>query len=62
MRALLEKTRAINKLLQKSAGHNVDFNEVAEVLSENIGASIYILDRKGRVSVTPISKAGPVIL
>ena len=49
MRALLEKTRAINKLLQKSAGHNVDFNEVAEVLSENIGASIYILDRKGRV-------------
>ena len=61
MRALLEN-KAINKLLQKSAGHNVDFNEVAEVLSENIGASIYILDRKEEFSVTPISKAGPVIL
>lgn len=49
MRALLDKTRAINKLLQKSAGHNVDFNEVAEVLSENIEASIYIIDRYGKV-------------
>lgn len=49
MRELLEKTRAINKLLQKSAGHTVDFNEVANVLSDNIGASIYILDRHGKV-------------
>ncbi len=49
MRALLEKTRAINKLLQKSAGQTVDFNEVAKVLGENIGASIYILDRQGKV-------------
>ncbi|NPV72265.1 MAG: GTP-sensing pleiotropic transcriptional regulator CodY [Pelotomaculum sp.] len=49
MRALLDKTRAINRLLQKSAGHIVDFNEVANVLSENIGASIYILDRRGKV-------------
>jgi len=49
MRVLLEKTRDINKLLQKSAGHTVDFNEVANVLSENIGASIYILDRYGKV-------------
>ncbi len=49
MRALLEKTRAINKLLQKSAGQTVDFNEVADVLSENVGASIYILDRRGKI-------------
>lgn len=49
MRELLEKTRTINKLLQKSAGHTVDFNEVANVLSENINASIYILDRRGKV-------------
>ncbi|HOV78746.1 MAG TPA: GTP-sensing pleiotropic transcriptional regulator CodY [Bacillota bacterium] len=49
MRVLLDKTRAINKLLQKSAGHTVDFNEIAEVLSENIGASIYIIDRHGKV-------------
>ncbi|TEB06727.1 GTP-sensing transcriptional pleiotropic repressor CodY [Pelotomaculum schinkii] len=48
MRALLERTRAINKLLQKSAG-NTDFNEVASVLSDNIESSIYILDRNGKV-------------
>jgi len=49
MRALLDRTRAINKLLQKSAGNTVDFNEVADVLSENIESSIYILDRNGKV-------------
>jgi transcriptional pleiotropic repressor len=49
VRALLDKARAINRILQKSAGNIVDFNEVAYVLSENIGASIYILDRWGKV-------------
>ncbi len=50
MRKLLEKTRAINMLLQKSAGQTVNFDEVAEVLSENIaGSSIYILDQTGKV-------------
>jgi len=49
MRALLQKTRSINKLLQKSAGHTVDFHEVASVLSDTIEASIYILDRSGKV-------------
>ncbi|MDD4237216.1 MAG: GTP-sensing pleiotropic transcriptional regulator CodY [Desulfotomaculaceae bacterium] len=49
MRALLERTRAINKLLQKSAGNAVDFYEVANVLSENIEAAVYILDRSGKV-------------
>jgi len=49
MYALLGKTRAINKLLQKSAGHTVDFNEVAKVLSENINSSLYILDKCGKI-------------
>lgn len=49
MRALLERTRSINKLLQKSAGNTVDFDEVASVLSDNIEASIYICDRSGKV-------------
>lgn len=48
MRALLEKTRAINKLLQKSA-NAVDFEEVARVLSDNIEAAVYITDRGGKV-------------
>lgn len=49
MKVLLEKTRAINKLLQRSAGHPVDFQEMASVLTENIGANTYILGRKGKV-------------
>lgn len=48
MRDLLEKTRAINKLLQKSAGYPVDFKEIAAILSENIGCSVYIIDRRGK--------------
>jgi transcriptional pleiotropic repressor len=60
MRVLLEKTRDINKILQNSAGNTtVDFNEVADVLSENIGASIYILDRNGKVLGIHILKVGP---
>ncbi|MCL6478121.1 MAG: GTP-sensing pleiotropic transcriptional regulator CodY [Peptococcaceae bacterium] len=48
MRALLEKTRSINKLLQKSAGYPVDFKEIAAILSDNIGCSVYIIDRRGK--------------
>ncbi len=48
MRNLLEKTRAINKLLQKSAGYPVDFKEIAAILSENIGGSVYVIDRRGK--------------
>ncbi len=49
MRDLLEKTRSINKVLQKSAGYPVDFKEIAAILSENIECSAYILDRRGKV-------------
>ncbi|MGQ9557348.1 MAG: GTP-sensing pleiotropic transcriptional regulator CodY [Desulfurispora sp.] len=48
MRSLLEKTRAINKLLQKSAGYPVDYKEIAAILSENINCSVYIIDRRGK--------------
>jgi len=49
MHNLLEKTRAINKLLLKSVGHAINFNVVAKNLSENINASIYILDVHGKI-------------
>lgn len=49
MENLLEKTRAINKLLQKAAGHPVDFEEMADVLTENIGANTYIVGRRGKI-------------
>lgn len=46
---LLEKTRNINKLLQKSAGNPVDFDEMAQVLRDQIKANCYIVGRHGKV-------------
>ncbi|HAG11443.1 MAG TPA: GTP-sensing pleiotropic transcriptional regulator CodY [Desulfotomaculum sp.] len=48
MRNLLDKTRSLNRLLQKSAGYPVDFREIAAILGENIGCSVYIVDRRGK--------------
>lgn len=42
---LLEKTRRINRLLQR--GDKVEFNAIASLLKEVIGANIYIVGRKG---------------
>ncbi|MFV9509866.1 GTP-sensing pleiotropic transcriptional regulator CodY [Tepidibacillus sp. LV47] len=46
---LLTKIRRINKLLQKTAGHAVNFNEMAEVLSDVIEANIFVVSRKGKM-------------
>jgi len=46
---LLEKTRRINKILQKTAGQRVDFKDIAEVLKNVIHANVYIVSRKGKV-------------
>lgn len=46
---LLSKTRRINRLLQKTAGHAVNFNEMAEALSGVMEANIYVVGRKGRM-------------
>ena len=47
MESLLERTRQINSILQKSAGHHVDFGEIAEVLRNVINANVYIADQQG---------------
>ena len=44
---LLEKTRRINRLLQR--GDKVEFNAIASLLKEVIGANIYIEGRKGGI-------------
>lgn len=49
MKTLLEKTRRVNRLLQKSAGTHVNFNEMAQVLSELINADVYVASRKGKL-------------
>ncbi len=46
---LLEKTRRIDKILQKSAGQRVDFKDVAEVLKNVIHANVYIAGRQGKI-------------
>lgn len=47
MATLLEKTRKINKLLQKS--ENVEYDGVARVLSNIVNANVYITDKKGKI-------------
>ncbi len=47
--SLLEKTRNINRILQKAAGQPVDFSEVAEVLKDVIEANVYIANKKGQL-------------
>src|SRR5665648_1276176 len=47
--SLLEKTRTINKLIQRAAGNPVDFEEMAKVLSQAVVANIYIVGRRGKI-------------
>ena len=49
MKTLLEKTRRINRLLQKTAATAVNFNDMAGVLAELLGASVYVASRKGKL-------------
>lgn len=49
MKNLLEKSRTLNKLLQKASGHPVEFTEMAKVLGDLINANIYIAGRSGRL-------------
>lgn len=49
MEVLLEKTRALNKLIQKSMGNPIDFIAIAEVLSRNIEANVYLVGRRGKI-------------
>lgn len=46
---LLQKTRKINRLLQKTGGHPVNFMEVADVLRDVINANVFVLSRTGKV-------------
>lgn len=49
MENLLDKTRAISKLIQRAAGKPVDFEEMAKVLSEKIDCNCYIVGRRGKI-------------
>ncbi|MEG6585873.1 GTP-sensing pleiotropic transcriptional regulator CodY [Dendrosporobacter sp. 1207_IL3150] len=47
MLSMLERTRKINKLLQKS--ENVEYDEISRVLSTVINANVYIVSKDGKV-------------
>ncbi|MDI3546604.1 MAG: transcriptional pleiotropic repressor [Halanaerobiales bacterium] len=49
MENLLEKSRKINRLLQRTGGRPVDFSEMADVLSEAISCNVYIASKKGTI-------------
>ncbi|MGM0502026.1 MAG: GTP-sensing pleiotropic transcriptional regulator CodY [Bacillota bacterium] len=49
MKELLNKTRKINRLLQRSAGHPVDFDEISNILGKTIGGNIYVVDDQGAI-------------
>lgn len=49
MTSLLAKTREVNRMLQKAAGHPVDLRDMAEALSDLISCNVYVVDRQGRI-------------
>lgn len=49
MEELLEKSRKINRLLQRTGGRPVDFAEMADVLSEAINCNVYISGKDGKI-------------
>lgn len=49
MQLLLEKTRILHQLLQKSAGQTLDFNMISEELSGLIDSNVYVIGKKGKL-------------
>lgn len=47
--SLLNKTRTLNRLLQRTAGKAVSFREMAEVLCSTIHANVFVVSRRGKI-------------
>ncbi|MCU6707095.1 GTP-sensing pleiotropic transcriptional regulator CodY [Paenibacillus sp. J5C_2022] len=47
--SLLNKTRTLNRLLQKAAGKAVNFREMAEVLCTTIQSNVFVVSRRGKI-------------
>jgi len=47
--SLLNKTRTLNRLLQKAAGKSVNFKEMAEVLCTTIQSNVFVVSRRGKI-------------
>ncbi len=46
---LLNRSRKINDMLQKTAGDHVNFKDMAETMSEVIDANIFVVSRRGKL-------------
>ena len=49
MVSILEKSRKINRLLQRTGGNAVDFSDMAYVLKEAIQCNVYVTSKKGKI-------------
>jgi transcriptional pleiotropic repressor len=49
MTTLLNKTRMLNKILQKSGTEPVVFNDICKLLSDVLSCNVYIVSRKGKI-------------
>jgi transcriptional pleiotropic repressor len=47
--SLLNKTRKLNKILQKSGTDPVVFDDICEILSDELGADVYVVSRRGKI-------------
>ncbi|GAB6170108.1 GTP-sensing pleiotropic transcriptional regulator CodY [Clostridium carnis] len=56
MSSLLNKTRMLNKILQKSGTDPVAFEDVCSLLSEVLSCNVYVASRKGKILGYTFSK------
>ncbi len=47
--SLLNKTRKLNKILQKSGTDPVIFDDICEILSEELDSDVYVVSRRGKI-------------
>ncbi|WP_168122259.1 GTP-sensing pleiotropic transcriptional regulator CodY [Paenibacillus sp. HB172176] len=47
--SLLNKTRTLNRLLQRAAGKALSFREMAEVLCSTIQSNVFVISRRGKI-------------
>ncbi|HBW12480.1 MULTISPECIES: GTP-sensing pleiotropic transcriptional regulator CodY [Proteiniclasticum] len=47
--SLLNKTRKLNKILQKSGTEPVVFDDICEILSEELHSDVYVVSRRGKI-------------
>jgi len=47
--SLLNKTRKLNKILQKSGTEPVIFDDICEILSDELNSDVYVVSRRGKI-------------